>query len=54
MYTLGAWLRRKLTACEQKYKEAEASLKECAFDEEVLRDQWQAQIKAQTRPLPRK
>ncbi|KAJ3978579.1 hypothetical protein F5890DRAFT_1422496, partial [Lentinula detonsa] len=53
LHMLGAWLRRKLIACEQKYKEAEHALKACGFSEDLLRQEWAAQIEAQTRPLPR-
>lgn len=51
---LGLWLHRKLLLCDEKMEESEACLKACGFSEEVLRREWEAQIKAQTKPLPRK
>jgi rRNA maturation endonuclease Nob1 len=54
LFKLGTWLRRKTHACEVKLKEAEETLGECGFAEDVLRREWEAQVKAQTKPLPRK
>jgi hypothetical protein len=54
LFKLGTWLRRKTHACEVKLQEAEEVLRECGFSEEVLRREWEAQVKAQTKPLPRK
>ncbi|KAE9391440.1 hypothetical protein BT96DRAFT_832067, partial [Gymnopus androsaceus JB14] len=50
---LGVWLRRKVIACESKLNEAEEVLRKCGFPEDVLQREWDAQIKAQTKPLPR-
>lgn len=52
LFKLGTWLRRKVHACDVKLKEAEQVLSECDFPEDVLRREWGAQIKAQTKPLP--
>lgn len=54
LFKLGTWLRRKVCACDVKLKEAEKVLAECGFQEDVLRCEWEAQVKAQTKPLPRK
>lgn len=54
MYKLGLWLRRKVLLCGEKLKEAENVLSNCGFSQDVLRREWEAQIKAQTKPLPRK
>ncbi|KAJ3714474.1 hypothetical protein C8R42DRAFT_726479 [Lentinula raphanica] len=53
LYKIGLWLRRKVLACDEKLKEADAVLQRCGVDEDVLRREWRAQIKAQTKPLPR-
>ncbi|KAE9391464.1 hypothetical protein BT96DRAFT_959544 [Gymnopus androsaceus JB14] len=53
MWKLGVWLRRKVLACENKLNEAESVLGKCGFSEDILRREWDAQIKAQTKPLPR-
>ena len=53
MWKLGVWLRRKVLACENKLNEAEGVLGTCGFSEDTLRREWDAQIKAQTKPLPR-
>ncbi|KAF9070217.1 hypothetical protein BDP27DRAFT_1382877 [Rhodocollybia butyracea] len=45
LFKLGTWLRRKTY-------EAEETLGECGFPEDVLRREWEAQVKAQTKPLP--
>lgn len=54
LYKLGLWLCRKVLACDEKMKDSEECLRVCGFSEEVLRREWEAQIKAQTKPLPRK
>ncbi|KAJ3817231.1 hypothetical protein F5880DRAFT_1631011 [Lentinula raphanica] len=53
LYKIGLWLRRKVLACDEKLKEADTVLQNCGIDEDVLRREWRAQIKAQTKPLPR-
>lgn len=52
LFKLGVWLHRKVTLCDQKYAEADEVVKNCGFTEDVLRHEWAAQIKAQTKPLP--
>lgn len=54
LFKMGTWLRRKVHACDVKLKEAEEVLGKCGFKEDVLRHEWEAQVKAQTKPLPRK
>jgi hypothetical protein len=54
LFKLGTWLQRKVHACDVKCGEAEEVLGECGFPEDVLRREWEAQVKAQTKPLPRK
>lgn len=54
LYKLGHWLARKVLLSNQKKIEAEEVLQGCGFTEEVLRREWEAQVKAQTKPLPRK
>lgn len=46
-------MSRKVLLCDQKYAEADKVVKACGVSEEVLRREWAAQIKAQTKPLPR-
>ncbi|KAJ3816384.1 hypothetical protein F5880DRAFT_1619395 [Lentinula raphanica] len=53
MHKLGSWLRRKVFLCNEKLKEAEENIRVCGIAEEVLRQEWDAQVKAQTKPLPR-
>ncbi|KAJ3816555.1 hypothetical protein F5880DRAFT_1619187 [Lentinula raphanica] len=53
MYKLGLWLRRKVILCTEKLKEVEESIRTCGITEETLRREWDAQVKAQTKPLPR-
>ena len=50
---LGAWLQRKLLAEGDKRKDAETVLTGCGFSEEQLLQEWEAQVHAQTKPLPR-
>ena len=50
---LGAWLRWKLLAEGDKRKDAETVLTGCGFSEEQLLQEWEAQVRAQTKPLPR-
>ncbi|KAE9405467.1 hypothetical protein BT96DRAFT_988503 [Gymnopus androsaceus JB14] len=53
LYKLGLWLHQKVLACDEKMKDLEECLRVCGFSEEVLHREWEAQIKAQTKPLPR-
>ena len=52
LYKLGHWLARKVLVCNEKLREAEEVLWSCGFTEEVLRQEWEVQVKAQTKPLP--
>lgn len=54
LYKFGHWLARKVLVCNEKLIEAQEVLRSCGFTEEVLRQEWEAQVKAQTKPLPRK
>ncbi|KAK7025348.1 hypothetical protein VNI00_016059 [Paramarasmius palmivorus] len=49
---LGKWLERKWIACHDRRRSALASLEKSGKEESFLRQQWAAQIKHQTRPLP--
>ncbi|KAJ6526367.1 hypothetical protein B0H19DRAFT_1335642 [Mycena capillaripes] len=51
---LGDWLRRRSLHSRKKRQEAESALAECRVRISVLREQWQLQVVAQTKPLPRK
>lgn len=54
LYKFGHWLARKVLVCNEKSIEADEVLRSCGFTKEVLRREWEAQVKAQTKPLPRK
>ncbi|KAE9382291.1 hypothetical protein BT96DRAFT_1010945 [Gymnopus androsaceus JB14] len=47
-----ASLTSTVLARENKLNKAESVLGKCAFSEDILRWEWDAQIKAQTKPLP--
>ena len=49
---LGNWIARRWTSCQQRHTEADLELQDCEVGEAVLRAEWQAQVAAQTRPLP--
>ncbi|KAJ7744004.1 hypothetical protein B0H14DRAFT_3097169 [Mycena olivaceomarginata] len=51
---LGDWLRRRSLHSRKKCQEAESALAECRVRISVLREQWQLQVIAQTKPLPRR
>ncbi|KAJ6574166.1 hypothetical protein B0H19DRAFT_856491, partial [Mycena capillaripes] len=51
---LGDWLRRRSLHSRKKRQEAESALAECRVRISVLREQWQLQVVAQTKPLPRR
>jgi hypothetical protein len=53
MEKLGIWLLRRTRHCFEKRKAAEAVLATCGVPIETLRLEWEAQVKAQTKPLPR-
>ncbi|GLB34368.1 hypothetical protein LshimejAT787_0112520 [Lyophyllum shimeji] len=50
----GLWLLRRSRHAARKREAAEAILLECGQSEGFLRAQWAAQVRAQTKPLPRK
>ncbi|KAF8078230.1 hypothetical protein FPV67DRAFT_1403470 [Lyophyllum atratum] len=49
----GMWLLRRSHHVIRKREVAEATLLECGHSDEFLRAQWAAQVRAQTKPLPR-
>jgi hypothetical protein len=51
---LGSWLNRKWINCQKRKTQAQADLDELGIDMEVLRAEWAAQIKEQTKPLVRR
>ena len=51
---LGQWLRRKWFACHARLLEAQQELEGSKLTTDELRKEWDLQIKAQTKPLPRK
>jgi hypothetical protein len=52
--SLGVWLCRKWFQCQAKKATAEAELLLLHLDEDMLRREWAAQVKAQTKPSPRR
>ncbi|KIK51035.1 hypothetical protein GYMLUDRAFT_252449 [Collybiopsis luxurians FD-317 M1] len=53
LYKLGLWLCCKVLTCEAKRTKVLQILATCGFSEEVLYAEWQAQLEAQTKPVPR-
>ncbi|KAJ7450463.1 hypothetical protein FB451DRAFT_1186860 [Mycena latifolia] len=51
---LGDWICRRHLHSVQKRRDAEEALRECGKPMAVLRAQWDFQVKAQTKPLPRR
>ncbi|KAG6807735.1 hypothetical protein H0H92_006576 [Tricholoma furcatifolium] len=51
--SLGIWLKRRFHHTKAKKQQAEDALKLCGKSVDYLREQWKAQIVAQTKPLPR-
>ncbi|KAG6822733.1 hypothetical protein H0H92_012755 [Tricholoma furcatifolium] len=51
--SLGIWLKRHFHHTKAKKQQAEDALKLCGKSVDYLREQWKAQIVAQTKPLPR-
>ena len=49
----GAWLLRRWRQCKARGLQAKAVLDDCGYSVEMLEEQWAAQVKVQTRPLPR-
>jgi hypothetical protein len=51
---LGQWLRRKWILCQRKKKVTLEGLGKVGVEEEILREEWAAQVAHQTKPLARK
>ncbi|KAJ7717766.1 hypothetical protein B0H14DRAFT_3521899 [Mycena olivaceomarginata] len=51
---LGEWIARRYKHSLGKRAEATKALCECGKSKDVLRDQWNLQVAAQTKPLPRR
>ncbi|KAJ7834308.1 hypothetical protein B0H13DRAFT_1653339 [Mycena leptocephala] len=51
---LGEWIARHLAHCVQKRAEATKTLRDCGKPMALLHEQWQLQVIAQTKPLPRR
>lgn len=49
--SLGHWLFRRMLRAVTRLEDAKNSLAECDMPLEVLRESWQEQVKAQSRPL---
>jgi len=53
LFRLGEWIRRRYRHCVAKRAESTKALRECEKSTALLREQWQLQVVAQTKPLPR-
>lgn len=53
LFTLGSWLRRRWDRCEALLEEAEEKLRGIDVTKDILRREWQAQVRFQTKPVPR-
>ncbi|KAJ7727054.1 hypothetical protein B0H16DRAFT_1331768 [Mycena metata] len=51
---LGAWVARRYKHSQSKRVEATKALAECGYSIATLRTQWQLQVAAQTKPLPKR
>ena len=51
---LGSWLNRKWIDCQQRKVKAKGELDDLKIGEDILRNEWAAQIKEQTKPLIRR
>jgi hypothetical protein len=51
---LGSWLNRKWVDCQQRKFKAQGELDELHIGVDILRKEWAAQIKEQTKPLIRR
>ncbi|KAF5374692.1 hypothetical protein D9615_008922 [Tricholomella constricta] len=51
---LVTWLLRRTRHCQEKRRTAEEVLHACGKSEELLRNEWNSQVEAQTKPLPRR
>jgi hypothetical protein len=54
LHDLGHWLHHKWVTCRQRKAKAIDSLDQLNISEDVLREEWAAQIKEQTKPLVRR
>lgn len=53
LQTLGDWLKRKWENCQQRRLKAEQNFDAVNLHEDVIRQEWNAQIIEQTKPLAR-
>ncbi|KAF8127341.1 hypothetical protein K438DRAFT_1646448 [Mycena galopus ATCC 62051] len=53
LFRLGEWIHRRYRHCVAKRTESTKALRECEKSTALLREQWQLQVVAQTKPLPR-
>ncbi|KAF7334903.1 hypothetical protein MSAN_02360300 [Mycena sanguinolenta] len=54
LFKLAEWNHCRTLFSQNKREEAERDLKKCGLSSEYLKDQWKAQVKAQTKPVPRR
>ena len=50
----GQWLRRKWFDCQSRLSTAQEEVRDSGVSPEELRAEWVLQVKAQTKPIPRK
>ncbi|KAI5988027.1 hypothetical protein EDD15DRAFT_2464484 [Pisolithus albus] len=50
---LGQWLLRRWSHCQEKKATASKGLRRCGVDIPTLQTEWDAQVSAQTKPVPR-
>ncbi|KAL6302529.1 hypothetical protein BKA93DRAFT_827420 [Sparassis latifolia] len=53
LFSLGHWLNKKWKQCQAKRLVAAEAVEQCGITDEVLREQWAAQVRDQTKPAPR-
>lgn len=49
----GDWLARRWSTCEKRKTQAAQALRKTGKDVAFLREQWDLQVAAQTKPMPR-
>ncbi|KAL6305915.1 hypothetical protein BKA93DRAFT_730537, partial [Sparassis latifolia] len=54
LFSLGHWLNKKWKQCQAKRLVAAEAVEQCGITDEVLREQWAAQVRDQTKPTPRR
>ncbi|GBE80067.1 hypothetical protein SCP_0212700 [Sparassis crispa] len=54
LFSLGHWLNKKWKQCQAKRLVAAEAVEQCGITDEVLREQWAAQVRDQTKPAPRR